>query len=104
MRALRYTLLLALLLLPGLASAATLADAPHPEETLAATTAEQRVAIALKEETRAEAAPEPVGAAISTCWRAAIAGHAARCTSVGAAKVRANQAATAGWKEAGMMN
>ena len=40
--------------------------------------------------------PEPVGAAIST-WRPAwIAGQASACAGVGAAKLRSNQAATAG--------
>ena len=42
--------------------------------------------------------PEPVGAAISTCRPAWIAGHASACAAVGAAKLRSNQAATAGWK------
>src|SRR5262245_57427112 len=41
--------------------------------------------------------PEPVGAAISTCRPAWIAGHASACAAVGAAKVRSNQAAIAGW-------
>ena len=40
--------------------------------------------------------PEPVGAAISTCRPAWIAGHACACAAVGAAKLRSNQAATAG--------
>ena len=40
--------------------------------------------------------PEPVGAAISTWRPAAICGHAACCAAVGAAKVRSNQARTAG--------
>ena len=42
--------------------------------------------------------PEPVGAAISACLPDWIAGHAATCAAVGAAKVSANQVATAGWK------
>ena len=41
--------------------------------------------------------PEPVGAAISTCRPAWIAGQASACAAVGAAKLRSNQAATAGW-------
>ena len=40
--------------------------------------------------------PEPVGAAISTCCPAWIAGQASACAAVGAAKLRSNQAATAG--------
>ena len=40
--------------------------------------------------------PEPVGAAIRTWRPAAICGHAACCAAVGAAKVRSNQARTAG--------
>ena len=40
--------------------------------------------------------PDPVGAAISTCRPAWIAGHACACAAVGAAKLRSNQAATAG--------
>src|SRR5579884_3788234 len=44
--------------------------------------------------------PEPVGAAISTCRPACIAGHASACAAVGAAKRDANQSATAGWKPA----
>jgi hypothetical protein len=39
--------------------------------------------------------PEPVGAAISACSPARIAGHASACAGVGAAKLRANQSATA---------
>ncbi len=42
--------------------------------------------------------PEPVGAAISVCRPARIAGQAAACGAVGAGNARANQAATAGWK------
>jgi hypothetical protein len=42
--------------------------------------------------------PEPVGAAISVCWPALIAGHAFACAGVGEAKQSANQVATAGWK------
>ena len=40
--------------------------------------------------------PDPVGAAISVCRPAWIAGHASACAGVGAAKLRSNQAATAG--------
>ena len=40
--------------------------------------------------------PDPVGAAISVCRPAWIAGHACACAGVGAAKLRSNQAATAG--------
>src|SRR5205814_9198956 len=40
--------------------------------------------------------------ALSTGRCAAIAGQAALCAGVGAAKVRANHWATAGWKAAGM--
>ena len=42
--------------------------------------------------------PEPVGAARSVCSPAAIAGHDSICTAVGASKLEANQARTAGWK------
>src|SRR5215471_2036768 len=42
--------------------------------------------------------PEPVGAAISACLPAPIAGQASAWAGVGAAKDRANQAASAGWK------
>ena len=42
--------------------------------------------------------PEPVGAATSVWRPARIAGHAAACASVGAAKRRLNQPPTAGWK------
>src|SRR6185295_18551797 len=45
----------------------------------------------------AKVLPEPVGAAISACRPERIAGHAATCAGVGAAKAPANQAATAGW-------
>ena len=48
--------------------------------------------------TRSASCPDPVGAATSVCRPARIAGQAATCASVGAANVRANQAATAGWK------
>ncbi len=41
--------------------------------------------------------PDPVGAATSVSWPRAIAGHAACWASVGAGKLRANQALTAGW-------
>ncbi|MCW0424320.1 hypothetical protein NB713_002263 [Xanthomonas sacchari] len=44
--------------------------------------------------------PEPVGAATSVCRPAWIAGHAAACAGVGAAKRCSNQRATAGWKRA----
>ena len=44
--------------------------------------------------------PEPVGAATRVSRPLAIAGHAASCASVGAGKLRANHAATAGWKAA----
>src|SRR5262249_50413676 len=48
--------------------------------------------------------PDPVGAAISTCRPAWKAGHACACAAVGAAKLRSNQAATAGRnKEPGVM-
>src|SRR5205807_4930906 len=48
--------------------------------------------------------PDPVGAAISTCRPAWKAGHACSCAAVGAAKLRSNQAATAGWNnDAGVM-
>ena len=40
--------------------------------------------------------PEPVGAAISVCRPALIAGQAARCAGEGAANVLRNQSATAG--------
>jgi len=40
--------------------------------------------------------PEPVGAATSVARPLAISGQAARCASVGAAKLRRNHAATAG--------
>src|SRR5712671_1886276 len=46
----------------------------------------------------AKVLPEPVGAAISVCWPALIAGHAFACAGVGEAKQSANQVATAGWK------
>ena len=42
--------------------------------------------------------PEPVGAAISVLRPERIAGHASACAGVGAANVRRNQLATAGWK------
>ena len=42
--------------------------------------------------------PDPVGAATSVCRPARIAGQAATCAAVGAANVRLNQPATAGWK------
>src|SRR5262249_38473055 len=41
--------------------------------------------------------PEPVGAAISTCWPDLIAGQASACAGVGALKALSNHAATAGW-------
>src|SRR6202022_1428367 len=41
--------------------------------------------------------PDPVGAATSTCRPAWMAGHACACAGVGAAKLCANHAATAGW-------
>jgi hypothetical protein len=44
--------------------------------------------------------PEPVGAATRVSRALAIAGQAADCASVGAGKLRANHAATAGWKAA----
>ena len=43
--------------------------------------------------------PEPVGAAISTCRPAWIAGQACACAAVGAGKLRSNHAATAGWNK-----
>src|SRR5450759_4548236 len=49
---------------------------------------------------RTFAAPTEAQAA---AWPARIAGQAAACASVGAAKVRANQLATAGWKSARAM-
>src|ERR1700683_1766583 len=44
--------------------------------------------------------PEPVGAAINTLRPALIAGQASRCATVGAGKLRSNQAGTAGWNKA----
>ena len=44
--------------------------------------------------------PEPVGAATRVSRPLAIAGQAAICASVGAGKLRANHAATAGWNAA----
>ena len=44
--------------------------------------------------------PEPVGAATRVSRPPAMAGQAATCASVGAGKLRANHAATAGWKPA----
>src|SRR4029077_12352334 len=41
--------------------------------------------------------PDPVGAAMSVCRPALIAGHASACAGVGEAKLSANQFATAGW-------
>src|SRR5689334_14698181 len=42
--------------------------------------------------------PLPVGAATSTFFPAAIAGHACFCTSVAEGNERSNQVLTAGWK------
>src|SRR5271167_3629129 len=53
----------------------------------------------MAERNAAKVLPEPVGAATKTCRPAKSAGHAATCASVGAAKVRENHAATAGWNE-----
>ena len=59
-----------------------------------------RTSVSIAARNAASVLPEPVGAAMSVCRPARIAGQARVCGSVGAANARENQADTAGWKRA----